>query len=446
MNILDQFKDRKDTIKYDIDIMDSERHLIINKLLDNPQNFTRTLYSQKKAWFWGENEYFSPYFNLSNPKFCCLLREITPDDINLPDTCYFSNVNQTDDGFKVQLSKVTYFVKTFPIKKDLFIHYSATAPLTISDKNNALKICNAIEPVQDPNQPFPQVQYQYIGSDAFTNTVLIHYILNITSPKEVVFTYSSSICNGKNTKGVLFQEYLNGRSLNSYLEENQNNINDIFLYNVLERVYQKLNNLWNSARLNHNNFTSKSVALILNEEFIPKGENLNDKNLSIPFDVRLTDFEYAAITVKLTRSAANQFLRLYQRSANASFYFNFASFTPQVIRIGEGDNNRFKLSDSFNITELAKIRHSGLTFYKSFDFYTFVVSLLLNPFIKQIFDSSNFLTSFLHNIFPDETISFILIQINNLNRLKRVKTYEDILKVLKGKELYCHLKSVFEYE
>jgi len=312
-----------------------------------------------------------------------------------------------NNGLKVELDynniKEIFFIKSFKMN-DLYSQISDKSPISFKNLNDIYGQCtNFIQP------------NKFIGSDKFTNAVLIGYILDVVAPNGVIKTYTATACE-KNKIGVLVLEYLNGHSFNTYI--NNNELKDLDIITLLQQTKLILDNLWNVAQFNHNNLTTSSLAIF------EQGGG---------FIVKLGDFENASITV----NTGNNYLRLYNYSSSSNLLFNLTSFKPNVYK-DDNNNIYYILNDTFNLTDLAKIRNSGIPFYKSFDFYTLIISLLMNPKINNIFLSSNLLRNILNRIFYIGDISYIYNDVNKAISSKKT-SYADIVNILKNKRLYCNI-------
>lgn len=439
MNILNQIKDNAN-VKYDLAAMENNRNRVLTKLFENPENFANTLYTTKKSGFiWTSSEIFSPYLMLDREEFCCLLKTLTPSDIqnvdinSKPPTCFLAHVTKiesTDNtGYNVELKNEKFFIKTLKVTAP-YIYYFSDA-LVINSKLQNFNICNAI---------LNNINVNYIGSDNFTNSILIGYILNLindqykadTGLNGIIRTYGATICQESKT-GLLLLEYLNGNSFNTYISKNLPTKS--FVLNIFKQLVVNLDFLWTRAYFNHGNLLSGKLAIMA------EPLNVTYKNVKInsSVTVKIGDFENAALTIKRTDT---NYLRLFAYDTYTATYFKLNNFNPTLNVTANKVNNYYILSSYFNAVELGKIRHMGIPFYSSFDLYTILISLLVIPSIYNIVFNDNDLSNiFFRNMWYPEDISPVYIDIKKIVDSNRQKppTFDDILKILHGRKLKCNL-------
>lgn len=445
MNILDQVCAASNA-KFDLAELRTERNAVLNKMLSDPRNFAQTLYtSQKKGFFNRTVEIFSPYLNLDDTRFCCLTEEITPKtSTELPCTCYFSKITAID-AKKSQVNLFTvnqnFFIKVDRIK-DLHITYSDEAPAKV--KGSKLQIIQTCDYKMLEN-------VQYLGSDQFTNAVLVGYILNIVYEQAnnglrgILETYGATVCqeNKANAKSVLFLEYVNGHSLrkfaeiggSEYTELNEQSIT-IFKKNIVIDIFKQitanLHFLWRSIYFNHGGLIASSLSVDTE-----RATNTTYAGLKInsPFTLKMENFAHTALTLAIN---GNKYLRVYQRSSKISTYLKLAGFNPIVGT--QLSQPYYILDSSFNTTALARVRHMGIPFYGSFDLYTVLISLLIMPEIYYtVFTDSKLKNIFFDTMWFIEDISPVFKAITNAMENKKPNSYDTVISILRGRKLKCNL-------
>lgn len=413
MNILDKFPDIT-KISYNLDSYIYQRNKLITYLLKNPNNFANTLYAIKKSgWFgFGSSTVYSPYIDVDNDKFCCLSQTITPTDkLDKPGTCYLSSVKKTYNGFDVNLNNEKFYIKEYQVN-DVYIKVFDKA--IDLNKYHIYNICNSIT-----------IDYSkqiYIGSDKFTNSILIGYILDIIKEKNninILQTYTGIICNNEKN-ALLIQEYIDGNSFNKYIKNNT--IDSNFIKVVIKQVAENLKSLWEIALFNHGNFTTKSLTI--------STKSSSKDN----FNITIGDFDVSSLSLK---TQGNKYARIFHRDTKSDIYYKLLDFKPNV----DIEGAYYILNSSFTMIDLLKIQNSGIPFYSSFDFYTFIVSLLANKTIYDIIMKDKNLKNLIFGeIFELSDVSFIYKNIIKLHNNDYDKIdYKVIVNVLNGIRLKCNI-------
>ena len=446
---LGQFSKPED-VAFDLKTLRNERNQILTKMLQDPRNFANTLYSTKKTGIIRRrSELFSPHLNLDDVRFCCLVDEKSIMKEGLPPTCYFTNVEQVNDGYEVKLQTQSFYLKIVPVS-NLTITYSDSDPTNTKEtKKQLLETCNYNPPEST----------KYLGSDPFTNEVLIGYTLNLIYEMQkdlglngVLKTYGATVCqeDKKDKKGVIFMEYVDGHSLNKFIKESRlykekaeildptgnkiavTKMNKYFVVNLFAQLTANLHFMWYSAYFNHGGLITSSLSINTKERSTSNYQNLG---LNSEFSIKIGDFSVAALT---TSVQDGQFIRLYQRNTYAEKYLYASPFDPQIGSSFE--QSYYKLGTSFGLTSLAKVRHMGIPFYSSFDLYTVLVSLLMIPEIYYtVFTDKDLKALFYDTMWFTEDISPVFQDITAAVQGRKPNDYNTVISILRPRKLKCNL-------
>jgi len=464
------------------EMLRQQRNKLIIELFNNPETFAKTLFTkEKKGIIKRRSKLYSTILRLNDPQFCCLVRMLQNDD---PKVCYFAQIQEEQGGYKIEVgipkgvlqgNRITagakglsagqiaalgagktesnvYFVRVYKnFNPD--INFSVVAPGRIR--------ANKIEIYKDCNNKYVLDAKQYIGSDKFTNSILIGYLLNLiyepNPPNNnslnmygldgITRTYAATTClNGSNEKGLLFTQYSSLGSLNNLLTElygikyfekaelpdGQQIIkaNYKFTVDLLKQLLANLHFLTYNYFFNHGGLIASDINI---DEKVADIDYLNVKVKS-NFTARIDNFEHAAITVAKDQ---NTIIRLYNRSYVGEKLFYVAPFSPNVAKqLGE---EYYTLGGKFNASSLTEIRHMGIPYYSSFDAYTLLISIMIIPeFFYTIFSDTN-LENLFNTLFFREDRSTVYAGIYQAVMGKRPNNYDTVLTILRGKKLKCNM-------
>jgi hypothetical protein len=159
-------------------------------------------------------------------------------------------------------------------------------------------------------------------------------------------------------------------------------------------------------------------------------------DLTCPFTVKISDLGKSSITIQ---TAPNQYMRLYNRSISSSIYSSLASFKPKVTRDKLTQLTYYVVDDTFITSIYTWMRHTGHPYYRSFDYYTFMISLLTIPaYYFAFFSSESLLKTFWHPMWMSDQEGA------EMQRLIHSRIYSpertglgESIDMLRGKRLIC---------
>jgi len=142
--------------------------------------------------------------------------------------------------------------------------------------------------------------------------------------------------------------------------------------------------------------------------------------------------------------AHNTALRFYNESHLANIYLNIHPFELDINQINT--ERYYTIGNIFNAQIYTRSRHMGIPFYRSFDYYTVLVSLLTNPaYYYSFFSSETLRKIFWDPIWFDDSIE-VMKRIRNYMLENKGQSINDAINILKGTKLKCNaLNKVFNY-
>ncbi len=172
--------------------------------------------------------------------------------------------------------------------------------------------------------------------------------------------------------------------------------------------------------------------------------NFNGLPLNAPFTCKIADYGKSSITIK-SNSKKNKSVRLYNYNTASSATFSITS-PPSIGFTSDGTSYYIipKALVAANITPLAYIRHLGYPFYKSFDLYTFIVSMMLSPSIYYSVMTEPTLRSILWDSlwFFDELDS-ITKSVHDMMISRSPTSYRTVIPLIIGKKLKCDILNTY---
>jgi hypothetical protein len=456
------------------DLMD-RRDAIFDVLAKDPIRFANTLYSEKsKSFFGGSKQTFSPYFDINTEQLCCLTSRDEFDLDEAPDVCVISTVDRlikkgSTETFNVKLPGEDYILKK-RILKSLSIKSSTDAPVSlrgIRGKDQFLQFCGYPDDIKD---------LVYVGSDVFTNEVLVSILVNkiydyYGEPNGLSgYTrhYGSSICEfARNRYGLNFIEYANYGNIPMFIRDfpevtsvisesqfgtfrqSEEFVEDIALsdYTIIDMVKQVVSNLHllqTYGQFNHGSMTVTNVVVRSEAvQFEYNGVQVNSR-----FKYMISDYGYSAVSINLEQESSDienypsgyepKFFRFYNRSGSAEKILTLFPFKPSVEI--DVDGVTFTVDSPAAIDNLSQIRHLGIPYHRSWDTMTFLVSLLMLPEVFYTVFRSPYLKSVLwDSIVPLEDSSVLYKDIKNSVIARSEPNITNVVRILKGRKIKCNM-------
>lgn len=366
---------------------------LISSFITRPETTAYTFYTKKGGRF------FSPYLDIDNPSLCCILQERRdcPHD---------------------------YQVKIVELSSP-FVKYFAQGGREIKRFKPFLGRCG-----------FPNIlSNSAIGSDEFTNEVIISYLLDyLNAPARelgldnILFTYTATVCGNK---GLILRERggvpLSAQSLvfQPYQERGFTRVGEIpvfredFILNTLGQVVIVLTHLhsWNFV---HARLTLENVLFFSQ----PYTYYPND------FTVKIANFNHSSLTY--------QGVRFFNYSSLANAYLSINPFKPLL---KEREKELYFRLDHFTISQIVnEAEHDKFPYYSAYDIYVFIISMFLNP--SFFFSLARFpeIINRIWNVAFDEEESVLLYQrLYDLQGRVDPNSLEIILGVIKDVPLKCNI-------
>lgn len=236
-------------------------------------------------------------------------------------------------------------------------------------------------------------ELKYLGLDEFTNEILIAYIIEevFLNPMMNKMYFGVKYLNGSicDNKGIHVMEYCDLGNLRQFIYDK--NIEKYKEENVMVPIYG-LNSLSVIKKEHLTSILSQVTTALhyLNEtiEFTSgdlKVENIFVKKINTSgrygflnndsdFRCKIADYGKSSCTFT---SDIGERIRLYNWNKLSSYYLMIKDFNP-IIR--KENRKSYYIVDEFFVNEtLVYLRHMGIPYYRSFDYYTFIISLLLIP-------------------------------------------------------------------
>lgn len=284
---------------------------------------------------------------------------------------------------------------------ELFCRYEVYSPTSLPKNNKERNIAKKCLISVDLEA------IHYIESDKFTNSVLINYILNVKSRKlsrlfgdnfnddinipkffvqsfEAVvfegFSYSNAIDSDfdNNTSCICLQEHCDGK-----IKIDDWEILFIILKQISVAIHMLNANIgFISGDLRVANIRISSLPIYSNIKY------LNIINMEAPFTCKISNFETSSCMIK---TKDGKFLRFFNSDKISNIALYLDSFKYEGYQY---QNDYYYVIDHLLDQQIYnRMRHMGIPYYHSFDYYTFIISMLLNRNIYQMFFDEELLIS-----------------------------------------------------
>ncbi len=452
---------------FNLDQFAQERAKFLSELFANPRRVISNLYYEKtKGIVRRKKETTSLFLELNRPELCCLIGKTEYAPVgDLPHVCKISILTELGKGktgeiYNIRQEKNNKFQPTNYIIKvqkvttlnSTFVDRPPKAVKFLRDRRENVELCLFSDININTNK--------YVGSDGFTNEILIGYILdhmyknhsNNSGLKGYVEHYTATICNeGTNRFGINFMELADLGDINQFIK---NPIADAMGYHeskrykdntseftiivltpdvIIDLAKQMIANLYFlQTRLffNHGDLKTANVVVKTEKTNIDYEGMVHSSDISF----KIADYEKAALTIR----NGDDRLRFYNRIPTADIYLTQYPFRP-VIRTSF--NVAYYIVDELlTVQTLAKSRHSGISFYNSWDTIVFFVSLFMLPNIfYPLFTTPKLKQVLWDPIWHPEDESIVFDRIAKIVREGRNNNTGNIIQVLKGIRIKCRL-------
>lgn len=417
-----------------------------------------------------------PFISYNNEKICCIIDKIN-DISDGVDSCGFFNIMALGTRGNIGVPYIVkgydnaeMIVKVNKIDK-LYSKYRANPPSSLSkiastdiltiNSSNMTEINS--EKFFEINQCITNVglsRMRYIASDEFTNETLIAYVLNfladkLSLPPLYVKHYQGAICSNPKTKetfGLNMMEYCDLGSLNKLpehlnflkynkkhsIDDNGKNLehdllDDDVILDILTQITVGLHMLQKYAGFVSGDLKSENIFV--------KSDPIDTTYMGIKiksaFTCKISDYGKSSCMVPGLNS-----LRFYNENALANVYLKFHPFAPEI---SKNQTNKMEGEYYYTIGDISvnrlytRIRHMGIPFYRSFDYYTVLVSTLTNPaFFYMFFSDDKLRRIFWNPIWIDNVdANEALSRIRQYVLLGTGQRLRDTINILRGLKLKC---------
>lgn len=252
---------------------------------------------------------------------------------------------------------------------------------------------------------FVNFDYQYIGMDDFANETIVGSIVKeafeeARAPKLYNSVDYASIC-GK--YGVILTDYAENGDLFSFSRNlgdfaklgNPNVIEPKVIATIIKQVGSSLDFLQEKVQFIHSDLKVQNVLIS------SKGVSGGHKGLSFNstgYSARIADFGNASASLTSKNSFRPKKIRVFNEVRVTRYLpggtANYKMKTQQKeecykIELGSGRSGTstgqckesywWKLPTSFNVKLSLITAHSGMPFYRSYDYYVFIITLMMCP-------------------------------------------------------------------
>lgn len=382
-----------------------------------------------------------PFIPYNDKTFCCLLDKILGKESQ---GCESFTIKQLGTGGKIG---VPYLITTndseFVLKltkvDEARSEYQSQPPTSLKQLD--------IYGVDQCITKVPLTNIRYIASDEFTNETLIAYLLNylasqLSLPPLYVKHYQGVICDnyGMNImencdlgpldniiNQVKFKKYIKVDYIaNQLINVVQPNI----IYDIIKQITVSIHMLTNyvgfvSGDLKAGNIFLKSEAI-----------NMDYQGIKLKSDFICKVADYGKSSAMLRRQDGTA-LRLYYEKPLSTLYLSIDPFTTRIFQF---DEEYYYISNDLFVTQTyTRTMNMGIPFYKSFDYYTVLLSMLTRPYFYYTFFSTDYLrNTFWDPIWKDtEEANQVLTRLKSNLGLEVGKSLVTPLTILRGISLKC---------
>ena len=429
--------------------------------LQNPYILVRDMYEH------GTNKSLeSAYIPINDEELCCLIRG--------KGCALVTNISKLAEQGKIATTKLV----TLSNGKTVVLKIVKTKPFVL------------FRPVNPAHSDHPCVGHMNrvasLGFDIFTNEAIITYMLEkifmeaklpSLSVRQLKFGICEDINRKKDKQGIIALEYASFGSVAALAKnasfrgvEFQKGTRKVFtrstIINIMKQIVTAYDVL-SAYDFNHSDAKAAN-ALVFNETI-----SYNYRGMSVisSFTVKIADFDKASISlnskpnaeaVKIAETLTREehgfldgntknekrldydLIRIYNRNQIADTYFDLFPYRPTVEKATTTANNKigegtYFLDSGKNVDLFAKARHTGLPFYKSFDLYTFIISILLMPeFFYKVFSDAVLMDVIWYPLWVDNQQASIMYSRLKTGILsKKQPSYSNTVSILRKTTLKC---------
>lgn len=393
---------------------------------------------------------------------CCIIDRIDNGTTTSDELCKKDNkleelgkVGKIGVPYLINLKSKDVIAKLSSVGK-LQASISSDPPTSISsmigDAQDADDVVSCIDPIVDLGATL------YAGIDEFSNETLIAYILNDASernnfPKLYVQHYTASLCGDIGllpVKGINIMEYCDLGTLKNFGLTDQtkeyrsfyriNHNSDTIVARLVkpDHIYEILKQLvvGLDALQEHVNFTSgdlKADNVFVKSE--PIDTKYKDIYIKAPFTCKIADYGKSSATY--VSKDGKKVIRFYNKSDLADAYLKVNPFSLSVSNDERGINY-YTINNTYSAHLYTRMRHMGIPYYQSFDYYIILVSLLSNrQFYYSFFSSSKLKRIFWDNVLFPHDRDTLNLRVFEMMSEGRGESIRDAMGALNGLKLRC---------
>lgn len=323
---------------------------------------------------------------------------------------------------------------------DVFSAYVNSPPVNLPSSQNESIIarkCTANIDLRNLKQ---------IRSDQFTNSIFVCYTLNEMCKLNDIHPFHVQVYAGyiyDNTAITLYEGDIICPLSKLYLHSEYTDTYEIYkelgigFVSITPDNIMKILTQLTAALHAYNSFVGYINGDLRASKVMISSVPVDLKYMGIPieanFTCKMTDFTTSSCIIP---ASDNMLLRIFNGNPLADLYFKFNSFDYQGIK----DNNCeffYTIDDTFVTQTLFKSQNMDTPYYSSFDYYTLLVSFLIDPHVYRIF----FSTPFLYKTFWLPAWKYdsneAQLRIYNLMVNQDTDSMDNVLSVLSGLKLRC---------
>jgi hypothetical protein len=298
---------------------------------------------------------------------------------------------------------------------------------------------------------------RFLGTDEFTNETLIALIVDATfrekrAPPLYLRHFDATVCKRNNNSliGLNAIEYCDYGTLVDFSKSEAtskyrtkytiNERGEIFTLEIVspEICYQIIVQLVASLFFLQNeiNFSSgdlKAANLFVSSD--PVRTRYFGFLIDSDFTIKIGDFGKSSCTVE-TNEPDKRPIRVYNHDPLADLYFRWLSPTLDTRLLPDG-RYYYVVDDTLTFQTYARTRHLGIPFYRTFDLYTAMVSMLILPSIHYSFFISDKLKLLWSSIWTGTDDQVVLQRIRDKLWSKENISIGTAIDILRGIKLLC---------
>jgi len=284
---------------------------------------------------------------------------------------------------------------------------------------------------------------KYLGSDEFTNQLLISSIIRTFYSDQQLYNgiqliHGASICQEKNSYyGYLLFDHPHYGSFSEFLTLDQFKIdititdfssssrnvkilNPNYIESLLDNVINNLLYLQKICDFRHGELYINNVNITVDPKISPV----------VPVS-RIHNFKKSSLNIT---NNTDKF-RLYNLSPFTQLIFKLNPFSPTL---GNQFNDDYYILNNDDVESY--IQHMTVPIYSSLDIYTFLVSCLLTPSIYYgIMSQEKLKNKYWNNLWFIDNVSEVWNRIYKFINLNKSHSYTDVLSVIHGIKLKIKL-------